>query len=99
MPGLCCTRGGKWALPTAHLVLWLGSKRRRRACCLRVPHGLPSLLHKESGGYSTIMSRPRGARLGALAEIGIGCYIRIRSDGEGEGEGEGENSYNYRAYS
>ena len=45
------------------------------------------------------LSRPRGARLGALAEIGIGCYIRIRSDGEGEGEGEGENSYNYRAYS
>ena len=39
------------------------------------------------------LSRPRGARLGALAEIGIGCYIRIRSDGEGE------NNYNYRAYS
>ena len=56
---------------------------------------------KNTGGgvYYTTVSRPRGARLGALAEIGIGCYIRIRSDGEGEGEGEGENSYNYRAYS
>ena len=49
--------------------------------------------------YFNILSRLRGARLGALAEIGIGYYIRIRSDGEGEGEGKGENSYNYRAYS
>ena len=39
------------------------------------------------------LSRPMGARLGALAEIGIRCYIRIRN------EGEGENNYNYRAYS
>ena len=45
-----------------------------------------------------IISRLRGARLGALAKIGIRYYIRIRSDGEGEGEGKGKNNYNYKAY-
>ena len=41
-----------------------------------------------------IISWLRGARLSALAKIGIKYYIRIRNDGEGEGE----NNYNYKAY-